>query len=288
MAAVTNPPLRVGGIDYLNALPLTRYLEADGEPPLDVTDHPPSVLASKLRAGLLDVALVPVVEYLARPDYRIVPGPCIASYGEVRSIRLYHRQPLAAARTVLLDSSSRTSSALTRLLFRDLWGGAPRFVDASPLVAAATLCGAATQEGEADAVLLIGDAALETASPHGWDMVDLGTAWTSWTGLPFVYAFWLWKGGDAPAGLTAKLERARRLGQARVDDIVREAPLPAGLDAAAARHYLARVIQYDLAPPQIEGLQEFFARIGAAAGTPGDAHARSLEWLEEPRLQPAS
>ncbi|MBI4601297.1 MAG: menaquinone biosynthesis protein [Planctomycetes bacterium] len=283
-------PVRVGGIDYLNALPLTRYLAGGGSPPLEVSNHAPSALASKLRSGELDLALAPVVEYPAREEYRVLPRICIASYGEVRSIRFYHRRPLADLRRVGLDASSRTSALLTRLLFRELWRGTPRFVDAAPPEAEAALAAPADRRGASlDGILLIGDVALRNAAPLGWEVLDLGTVWTRWTGLPFVYAFWIWRGGPAPAGLLERFERAKAAGLARVDDIVREAPLPPGLDAPAARHYLGRVLGYDLGGAQVEGLIEFFSRLESALGPGWAERARrgawtvdDLRWLEGP------
>jgi len=284
-------PVRVGGIDYLNALPLTRYLEADRDPPLKVTNHVPSVLASKLRAGALDIALVPVVEYLARPEYRILPGISIASYGEVRSIRFYHRRPLAEVRAVGLDSSSRTSAMLTRILFRDLWRGSPEFRQIPPGEAGALLRGDARQLGDLDGVLVIGDAALSVLPPVEWEAQDLGTVWTRWTGLPCVYAFWVWHGGPSPAGLIELFERAKERGLARIDEIVAGLHLGADFDEVRCRHYLHRVIRYDLGGLEIEGLLEFYRRLAGLPGLDGEIRgdvtdAEALRWLE-PDLAPA-
>ncbi len=288
-------PIRVGGIDYLNALPLTRYLEEAGSPPLEISNHVPGVLAEKLRAGELDIALVPAVEYLAREDYQILPGISISSYGEVQSIRFYHRRPLSELRAVGLDGCSRTSSALTRLLFRDLWHGSPEFLQVSPREAIRVLEGIAVPGiyESLDGVLLIGDAALSTSPRDGWEALDLGTVWTRWTGLPFVYAFWAWRGGPCPPGVVERFTRARAEGLSRIDDIVRETVRPAGMDAAACRHYLHRVIQYDLDPVHVEGLLEFFRRIGSSlsilrGGASASAgHPPTLRWLEESPSPPA-
>ena len=283
--------IRVGGIDYLNALPLTRYLTEEGVPRLKVTSHSPAALAAGLRAGELDIALVPVVEYLAREEYAVVPGVCIASYGEVKSIRLYCRHAPSDARTVALDSSSRTSAALTRLLFKDLWRASPKFVEMAPRDAEAVFRGGAGERGP-DAVLLIGDSALRTPPPAKWEALDLGLTWTRWTGLPFVYAFWVWRGGPAPGGLVERFQRARDLGLARIDDIVRESSGASGLEPQAVRHYLNRTIQYDLNAAHVEGLLEFFRRAGASLGTGRDAGLdsadASLTWVEERASQPAS
>jgi len=260
--------VRVGGIDYLNAMPLTYYLPsaAAGGPDITVSNHCPSALADHLRGGLLDAALVPVVEYLARPVYRIFPGICISSYGEVRSIRLYHRRPLREAKLVAIDSSSRTSALLTKLLFADLWLGTPRYVETSPEASLAIVeseNGTVLGGDAPDAVLLIGDAALAAKPGPGWDCSDLGTEWTRMTGLPFVYACWVWRGGPCPSGLTDVFTRARAMGTARIDDIVSAVTLPGGMDTALARDYLRRVIQYDLGQLQFEGLLLFFERLHA-------------------------
>jgi len=114
-----------------------------------------------------------------------------------------------------------------------------------------------------DAVLLIGDAALAAKPGPGWDCSDLGTEWTRMTGLPFVYACWVWRGGPCPSGLTDVFTRARAMGTARIDDIVSAVTLPGGMDTALARDYLRRVIQYDLGQLQFEGLLLFFERLHA-------------------------
>jgi chorismate dehydratase len=274
---VSERPIRVGGIDYLNALPLTRYLNSGGKPPLEVSSHPPSALAEGLRTGTLDVALAPVVEYPRRDDYQLVPEICISSWGAVESIRLYHRVALKEARVVGLDTSSRSSALLVRLLFRELWGGSPRFVPVAPREARVLPAAqprhargsgtvAAGGGDELDAVLLIGDAALNSGEPPvqcrdpgSWSVLDLGCEWTRWTGLPFVYAFWLYRGERVPDGLTERLREAKRVGLARIDDIVREVKPIEGFDEAACRHYLRKSIQYDFGPEQAEGLATFYS-----------------------------
>jgi chorismate dehydratase len=190
-------------------------------------------------------------------------------------------------KVVGLDTSSRSSALLLRLLFRDLWRVEPRFMPLDPGAAERRLEGgaaaggqAAPPEGEPEALLLIGDRALCRPRVPGWEVVDLGTEWTRWTGLPFVYALWIWRGAEAPAGLVARLQEAKRVGIARIDDIVASLGVDgaAGLGAAGCRDYLRRVIQYDLDAPQIEGMLAFFSlleRNGLTAAAP-----RPLLFLE--------
>jgi len=259
--------MRVGGIDYLNSLPLLWGLDREPDR-IELSYHVPSRLASMLDDGELDVALIPVVAYADRSDYAIVPGIGISSYGGVRSIRLYFRDSLESVRRVGLDTCSRTSALLTRLLFRERWGGEPEFVNLDPGTLHAVLSGDDRPGPDIDGALLIGDAALRHGLYEGWRNVDLGTEWTRWTGLPFVYAFWVCR----PAALEADSARTlvERLGQARddgvrhIDDIVRGCDLPQGFAAGEAIHYLNRIIQYDLCEEKRAAMALYFERLRAA------------------------
>ncbi len=275
--------IQVGGIDYLNALPLTAFLELNGQPRFEITNLAPSALAAGLRHGDLDIALVPAVEYLSSPNYRVVGPICISSYGAVESIRLYFRRPLEDVRHVALDASSRTSAMLTKLLFRRLWGGSPGFLDVSPQAIESYLAAPSTTADGAfddvDAALLIGDVALrQPETTSAWEQLDLGTVWTRWTGLPLVYAVWVWRHGDrAPVHLQEQFERARHDGVSRIDDIVRRWPGSRQIGEARCRNYLTHRIGYDLGTPQVEGLLRYFSLL-AEAGLTSDA-PRELRFL---------
>ena len=73
MAPSAEDLVRLGGIDYLNALPLLWGLDESSDR-LSLGYHVPSRLAQMLDGSELDVALVPVVACAARPDYQVVPG----------------------------------------------------------------------------------------------------------------------------------------------------------------------------------------------------------------------
>ena len=97
--ALENPlaPFRVGSVPYLNAVPLTRGLEDQ------ILFMPPSELARLLQRDELDAALVSITEVLFHDRYDILDGIAVASLGEVQSVFLAHRGPLARrARNLLL------------------------------------------------------------------------------------------------------------------------------------------------------------------------------------------
>jgi predicted solute-binding protein len=146
--------VRVGAVSYLNARPCVVGL--DRQPRFDVRLDLPARCAALLHEGSTDLGLVPSIEYLRGSGgfdgYRIVPDVAIASFGPVASVALYSRRPISDVRSIALDTSSRTSVALTRVLCAHAWHIDPTFEPVGPdLPAMLERC---------DAALLIGDVAL--------------------------------------------------------------------------------------------------------------------------------
>ena len=167
-------PFRVGSVGYLNAVPLTRGLEEE------VLYATPSKLADLLRRDELDAGLVSVVEVLFNDRYDVLDGIAIASLGEVKSVFLAHRRPLAEAREIYCDTASLTSVELVRVLLAER-GLKPEI---KPLQSYEL-------KQMPDYALLIGDRALDfLLGPHEHEIWDLGAAWYELTKLPFVYAVW--------------------------------------------------------------------------------------------------
>ena len=142
----------------------------------------------------IDVGLIPSIESLRGPGpYAIVPGPAVTSRGPVASVAIYTRRELRDIRTIAMDTSSRTSVALSTIMLRR------RFhADAEPVPMAPDLD---AMLARADAALIIGDIALfldERAS--GARKVDLGEEWTAINVHGFI--------GDTPITSAAELADA--------------------------------------------------------------------------------
>jgi chorismate dehydratase len=262
-------PVRLGAVGYLNARPHVYGLERSAR--FDLRFDVPSRCAELLHAGAIDVGLVPSIEYLRGPAYRIVPGVAIASRGAVKSVALYTTRPIRDVRSIALDTSSRTSVALARVLCRREFRIDPGFEAAGPDLG--------SMLARADAALIIGDNALfldhaalaVDGSASSIEKIDLGDVWTRSTGLPFVYAFWAGRGDAlAPDDVTA-LQAARDAGVARIDDVVRQCVGSEPRREIAAK-YLRDNIKYDLGADEQAGLELFF-RYAAEAGAapPGRA-----------------
>ena len=239
--------VRLGAVGYLNARPLVYGLERSSR--FTIRYDVPSECARLLHARDVDLGLIPSIEYLRGPrPYAIVPGPAVVSRGPVASVALYTTKAIRDVRSIALDTSSRTSVALVSVLCSKLFGIQPRLESRGPdLQRMLAAC---------DAALIIGDTALFLDTPV--EKIDLGEAWDTLTGLPFVYAFWAgWPDAVASEDV-ASLQQARDAGVAHSDDIARAYVGGDPGRAAIAARYLRDNIQYALGPEEFEGLRLFY------------------------------
>jgi len=256
--------LRLGAVSYLNAEPSVHGLEREAG--FRVERDVPSRVAERLHAGEVDLGLVPSIEY-AFGRYAIVPGVAIASRGPVRSVCLFHRGSLERVRRVAIDTSSRASAGLVRVLLHARLGRDPEYVRMAPALDAML--------DQADAALLIGDPALDLESDAL--RLDLGDEWTRLTGLPFVYAFWAGPtGGVSPSGVT-RLQQALASGLASLGEIARRQAHGDPVRAAKYEAYLRDNIVYRLGEAEQAGLMEFFRRAHALALVPAVPELRFHE-----------
>jgi chorismate dehydratase len=251
--------VRLGVVGYLNARPLVYGLDRSLRFLLrfDV----PSTCAALLHDGVIDVGLIPSIEYLRGGPYSIVPDLAIASRGPVASVMLYTARPMSEVRSIAMDVSSRTSVALVRVLCARLFKISPKIESSGPDLPAML--------GRCDAALIIGDNALfqppNTDRLLPVEAIDLGQAWTRMTGLPFVYAFWAGRADALEAGDDTALRQARDAGVAASDEVAREYLRDAPALQAVGARYLRDNIKYDLGDEERAGL-ELFYRYAAEAG----------------------
>jgi chorismate dehydratase len=244
------PRVRLGAVSYLNVRPLVEGLQAD--PAIALRFDVPSVCAALLANGDIDLGMVPSITYADRSGDRIVPGACIGSDGPVDSVALYARKPLAEIRSIALDTSSRPSAALTRILCARRWSISPTFAPHAPDIDAML--------AKADAALLIGDPALFLDHhAHRASKTDLGAEWTAMTGLPFVWAFWSGPaGGPVDTAVVRRLHRARDAGVAAYDAIADAYCAGDPARQTIARRYLSEHMRYDLDARALEGLRTYY------------------------------
>jgi chorismate dehydratase len=227
--------VRLGRISYVNMAPVFYRLDADVEEVQGV----PTDLNARLLAGELDIAPISSIEYARNADrLRLLPRLCVGSEGAVDSIQLVSRKPLEQVRTVAVTPESATSVVLTKVLLPE--------ADHVPL------------EENADARLLIGDAALKSAFEDPTPHYDLGRLWLERTGLPMVFAVWacpepLCAGlGELEDALVASV----RLARAEPEQLAHEASERYGYPAGFLARYFEK-LRYRFGPRERAGLMTF-------------------------------
>ena len=212
-----------------------------------------------LGTGQCEIALIPVIEYQRLPGLRIVPDIAVASKNRVRSVLLASRRPLSEVRTVTLDTSSRTSQTLVKILFSRRYGVLPHFIERTP--DAAIKC--ENMFEASDAALVIGDPAMRlesSAEKLGVQIYDLAAEWRSMTGLPFVFAVWAVREGaceDAP-NLVWDFKAAKEEGIGQIEEIAAQYAYQLGLPQNDLLRYLRENVNFDLDDENLAGLQSYF------------------------------
>ncbi|MDB1090239.1 menaquinone biosynthesis protein [Streptomyces sp. ACA25] len=262
---------RVGHIQFLNCLPLYWGLARTGSLlDLELSKDTPEKLSERLVAGDLDIGPVTLVEYLRHADRLVaLPDIAVGCDGPVMSCVLVSQLPLDRldGARVALGSTSRTSVRLARLLLSERHGVTPDYYTCPPDL------GVMMQE--ADAAVLIGDAALR-ASLHdaprlGLAVHDLGQMWHEWTGLPFVFALWATR-RDYLAEQPETVHEAHRaflasrdLSLAEVGKVAEQAARWEAFDAELLERYFT-TLDFRLGPRQLAGVDEFARRTGFPGG----------------------
>jgi chorismate dehydratase len=227
--------VRLGRISYVNMAPVFYRLDSDVEEVQGV----PTDLNARLLAGELDVAPISSIEYARNASrLRLLPRLCVGSEGAVDSIQLVSRKPLEQVRSVAVTPESATSVVLTKVLLPE--------AEQVPL------------GHEADATLLIGDAALKSAFEDPTPHHDLGRLWLERTGLPMVFAVWA-----CPEPLCAglyELEDALvasvRVARAEPEQLAHEASERYGYPAGFLARYFEK-LRYRFGPRERAGLMTF-------------------------------
>lgn len=232
--------MKLGAVPYLNALPLIHHLP---ERPRLAS---PAALDRLLKLGEIDLATAPISTLFENARFHLVPGIAIGTRGSVKSVRLVFKKPgmtLSDVGSIYLDMESKVSTLLLKTLIhfkykRNL--SEIRFVHPLP-------------SPDVDAALLIGDKAMENNQTA---FLDLGYEWTSWTGLPFVFAAWIGKTPSCAPELIKTLTACRDQALTNLPSIL---PTVKTLSPEEAERYFTKNICYQLDKEEIEGMKCFHA-----------------------------
>ena len=260
--------MRVGVVSFVNAIPLSHGLEA-AMPGAELVRLTPARIADQLEAGVLDLGLVPVASLALHPEWQVLSGLGIASEGPVRSVLLVSHVPPERITRLVLDPASRTSNLLARLWLKHCAGANPEVTPGPPSLHDRLACGEAT--------VAIGDEALYWRQDGIWSL-DLGGAWTEWTGLPFVFA--VWAGSRRIDVETASaFEHCYARNVSRLDLLARDAAQGDRVRQELIESYWRHSIRYRLGSRENQGLLSYLtlaAEAGYARPAKGSLHVEAV------------
>lgn len=246
---------RISASSYSNTAPLVwSFLYGRNHGLVEIIlDNAPARSAELLAQNRVDAALVPVIAYQTLDNVRLVPGVCVGAAEQVRSVCLVTKnKTLEDVRSVALDTSSRTSVALTKIIFREFLSFEPVWNDASPDINAML--------GTSDAALLIGDPALVLSDSSTLDdgsalrKFDLAELWHKYTGLGFVFAMWMTRRAESPIDFAA----ARDEGLVHIGEIVSNYESHISLARDELTSYLSQNISYSISGQMQQGMELYF------------------------------
>lgn len=271
-AAEAMEPIRIGCVRYLNTLPLVEGLGRTRN--LRLRMEAPARLIDLLLDREIDLGLVSLIDYQRSPEpLALLPVGMIGCDGPTMTVRIFSARPLGQVEVIHADAESHTSATMLKLIWAHRFGRMPRVepFDAAP-----------GHGAWPETVLLIGDKVMADHPPddrhiHG---LDLGAAWKEMTGLPFVYAMWMCRAGDAddPRVIAAArlLDRQRRHNTFRAAWIVARRGPEHGWPTDDARTYLSELLRFDPDDRARAAVDEFFDRAHAGGLI---AERRSTTWL---------
>lgn len=241
----------IAASSYLNAAPLC-YSFIRGEQKDRVrflSDAAPARCSELLAEGYADAGLIPVIEYQRIAGLKVVAGACVSSKDRVLSVVLASRVPIENVSSVALDTSSRTSAALIKIILGRFYSLNPGYRTAPPEID--------QMLADSDAALIIGDPAMliDRSRLHVYDLAE---EWRKHTGLPFVFAFWAIRqdSTECPGGVD--FVEAKREGVAHTDQIAQEYSESLGLPKSDLVKYLTENISYDLDGESLRGLRRYY------------------------------
>lgn len=261
---------RIAASNYSNSAPLIwsfLYGSMRGAAEM-ILDNAPARSAELLARGEAEIALVPVIEYQRINDVLIVPDVCVGARERVRSVCLITKdKDLKEVKSVALDTCSRTSVALTQIIFREFLLREPEFKTHKPDIK--------SMLKDNDAALLIGDPSL-AVSRDEYRVFDLATLWREYTGCGFAFAVWMVREDEKKHANEIDFARARDEGLEHAEEIISSYESNVSLSHAEFREYLLENITYKLDDEILAGL-EIYYKLAAKCGLINEA--RPLKFI---------
>jgi chorismate dehydratase len=239
--------LKIGSVEFLNAKPLNYGFINTPSDEFDLILDTPANLAAMLKEKVIDVGLIPVMEYLNGVGKFIIGDSTIASRGPVGSVFLLRREDTFNFTNIVVDIRSKSSAALLRILLLEKGVSLNNLTYYNPELIYPSWV-------RADAKLIIGDQALFHSKNQY--TLDLGEWWFNYTGLPFVFAVWV-SNIDLSAVQINMFKDSKKMGVENLEKIILTKVKYCRITEEKLREYYTKRLVFDLGEKEIAGIKKF-------------------------------
>jgi chorismate dehydratase len=249
----------LGKIPYLNTTPYFHFLSERWLKQHVVVNAPPAQLGELARQGNLDAApfsFVDAAQLVGSGDFEYLGDMGIAAKGPIQSILLFG---IKSPKTLEGKSIAVTSHTATTVRLMEVWLREKIMLKQWNKV---------SMGQSASATLLIGDDALSRllkGLPGDPAPIDLCEEWSSWTGLPFVFARWAVRKNLPDAQkreLQLSIWSAMELALDDLEAVAERASEDTAFEAPFIESYL-RGITYKMGPEELKGSELFLNKLAA-------------------------
>lgn len=235
--------IKISAVAYTNTKPFIYGIEhSDLIHKIDLSLDIPSDCAAKLIDGQVDIGLIPVAAFPDVPNANIVADYCIGSIGPVNSVFIFSNVPVQEIKTLKLDSHSRTSNNLAKVLLKFYWKLDVEFTT--------------DLDADTDAIVLIGDRTFGQKDRYAY-VYDMGGEWMNFTGLPFMYAAWI-ANKEIPKAFIEEFNSVLKSGLDQRAALLKELPVNPAFDL---EDYLMHKLDFELTDKKREAMALFLSYI---------------------------
>lgn len=239
-------PIRITAVSYYNTLPFIYGLTHSGLlTGFDLSLDVPSECARKIISDEADIGLIPVGALPGISDYQLISNLCIGAVQDVKSVLLLSNMDLLNIKTIYLDTDSRTSVNLVRILAEKFWKISPQWKNLSELDG---------KPGIDEGMVLIGNKTFGLCEQYRF-CYDLAGEWIKYTALPFVFAVWITR-KPLPATFQKSFESALEWGITHRESSVTVAE-NLHITKQQLISYLNNDISYSLDESKMKGMKLF-------------------------------
>ncbi len=238
----------VSVLSYTNSLPFVYgILHSDMVGRINLGfDSTPAVCADKLVKGDVDLALMPVIEIARLPYSEIISNYCIGSNGPVKTVLLVSNTPIDKVKGIYLDSFSRTSTVLAKILAEKFWRIEPEWIETN-------LDFNFENIPAGYGAVVTGDKNFNLKYKF---TIDLAEAWRDYTNLPFVFACWV-SPKKIDSEFQEEFDNALRFGVNHLEEAIKMHQ-KLNFPFEFIFNYLSNNISYMMDEQKVKAMQLFF------------------------------